>query len=75
LTASGVNMPKMMLPATHTIFLKDSHTNFQVYVGISTYYFGDSPTSYVKKMMLPATRSSCLKYIHTNISNYVGTGT
>ncbi len=29
-----VRMPKMMLPATQTSCLKDSHTNFQVYVGI-----------------------------------------
>ncbi len=31
-----VRMPKMMLPAKHTSCLKNTHTNFQVYVGIGT---------------------------------------
>ncbi len=34
-----VRMPKMMLPATQTNCLKDSHTNFQVNVGIGITYF------------------------------------
>ncbi len=34
-------MPKMMLPATQTSCLKDSHTNFQSDVGISITYFGE----------------------------------
>jgi hypothetical protein len=68
-------MPKMMLPATQTSCLKDSHTNLQRYIRIGTRYFGDSLSSYVKKMMLPATNNSCLKYIHTNVSINVGTGT
>jgi hypothetical protein len=42
-------MPKMMLPATQTSCLKDSHTNFEKYVGIGTRYFEDSLSSYVKK--------------------------
>jgi hypothetical protein len=31
--------PKMMLPATQTSCLKDSHTNFQINVGIGITYF------------------------------------
>ncbi len=34
-------MPNMMLPATQTSCLKDSHTNFQIRVGISIEYFWD----------------------------------
>ncbi len=75
LVANCVRMPKMMLPATQTSCLKDSHINLEKYVGIGTRYFGDSLSSYVKKMMLPATNNSCLKYIHTNVSINVGTGT
>ncbi len=32
-------MPKMMLPATHTSCLKDTHTYFQINVGIGISYF------------------------------------
>jgi hypothetical protein len=42
-------MPKMMLPATQTSCLKDSHTNLQRYIGIGARYFGDSLSLYVKK--------------------------
>jgi hypothetical protein len=41
LEANLVCMPKMMLPATQTSCLKDSHTNFQLNVGIGITYFGD----------------------------------
>ncbi len=37
--ATHVHMPKMMLPAIHTSCLKDTHTNFQVNVGIGFSYF------------------------------------
>jgi hypothetical protein len=36
-----VCMPKMMLPATQTSCLKDSHANFESYVGIGITYFGE----------------------------------
>ncbi len=36
--ATHVHMPKMMLPVTHTSFLKDTHTNFQINVGIGISY-------------------------------------
>ncbi len=49
LEATRVRTPKMMLPATQTSCLKDSHTNLQRYIGISTRYFGDSLSLYVKK--------------------------
>jgi hypothetical protein len=35
-------MPKMMLPATQISCLKDTHTNFQVYVGIGFDTFEDN---------------------------------
>ncbi len=49
LALTRVCMPKMILPATQTSCLKDSHTNLEKYVGIGTRYFGDSLSSYVKK--------------------------
>ncbi len=33
--------PKLMLPALWTRCLKDSHANFQIYIGIGIAYFGD----------------------------------
>ena len=39
LEATRVCMPEMMLPATQTSCLKDSHTNFQIKVGIGISYF------------------------------------
>ncbi len=39
LAATHVRMPKVMLPATHTSCLMDSHTNFQINVGIGMTYF------------------------------------
>jgi hypothetical protein len=39
LAATHVCMPKMMLLATHTSCLMDSHTNFQINVGIGMTYF------------------------------------
>ncbi len=37
--ATHVHMPKMMLPATHTSCLNDTHTNFLINVGIGIAYF------------------------------------
>jgi hypothetical protein len=49
LEATHVRMPKMMLPATQTSCLKDSHTNLQRFIGIGTRYFVDFLSLYVKK--------------------------
>ncbi len=49
LEVNRVCVPKLMLPATQTSCLKDSHTNLEKYIGIGMRYFGDSSSSYVKK--------------------------
>jgi hypothetical protein len=39
----------MMLSASQTSCLKDSHTHLQSYIGIGIRYFGDSLSLYAKK--------------------------
>ncbi len=63
-------MPKMMLPATQTSCLKDSHTNSHVNIGTSISFEADD-NSYAKTSA-GNIRTSCLKYAHTNIFFYVG---
>ncbi len=59
-------MPKMMLQATQTSCLKDSHTNFQMTQELVFHTFEADCNSYAKTSDRNI-RTSCLKYAHTNI--------
>ncbi len=56
---------KMMLLATQTSCLKDSHANSQVYIGIGD-TFGGYCNSYAKTSA-GNIKSICFKYGHTNL--------
>jgi hypothetical protein len=64
----------MMLLALCTSCLKDSHTNFQINVGIGITYFEDFPRLYSKIDAARTMNYSCLKDSHTNFQSYIGIG-
>jgi hypothetical protein len=61
----------MMLLAQKTSCLKDSHTNFQSYMGNGSSYFGALSILYAKTSA-GNIKSICVKDSHTNYSNKVG---